>query len=248
MLSTKPEEIMAEKEVNKLQEVIQLAVDAADVATDASFEFKRIKDANSKMMVSVERIYKHGFYVFLASSAVLALSVLLIGLLSFTKLGNVENMVAVNKTAVATFAQNVVDLKSTMEKIEDGLRKNEKIVSAVAESGTIVKAAEVTVESMEKRVALSLEAIATEVGQMKSALSQMEGQVGKSIDGSSTSIARRVISQLGSKVAQQTTLSNISSGQIAMSDQIDARLATLERMIIDIANQIDQDAKQVKYP
>jgi len=33
-----------------------------------------------------------------------------------------------------------------------------------------------------------------------------------------------------------------------MSDQIDARLATLERMIIDIANQIDQDAKQVKYP
>jgi len=173
MLSTKPEEIMAEKEVNKLQEVIQLAVDAADVATDASFEFKRIKDANSKMMVSVERIYKHGFYVFLASSAVLALSVLLIGLLSFTKLGNVENMVAVNKTAVATFAQNVVDLKSTMEKIEDGLRKNEKIVSAVAESGTIVKAAEVTVQSMEKRVALSLEAIATEVGQMKSALSQM---------------------------------------------------------------------------
>ena len=33
---------MAEKEAQTLQEVIKLAVDAADVATDASFEFKKI--------------------------------------------------------------------------------------------------------------------------------------------------------------------------------------------------------------
>ena len=47
---------MAEKEAQTLQEVIKLAVDAADVATDASFEFKKIKDANSKIMLAAERL------------------------------------------------------------------------------------------------------------------------------------------------------------------------------------------------
>ena len=95
---------MSEKEAQTLQEVIKLAVDAADVATDASFEFKKIKDANSKVINAAEKIYKHGLYVFFASSAVLFLAITIVGLLAFTKLGNVENMVEINKTAVTTFA------------------------------------------------------------------------------------------------------------------------------------------------
>tara|TARA_B100001094_G_C18095765_1_gene752928 strand:- start:98 stop:817 length:720 start_codon:yes stop_codon:yes gene_type:complete len=239
---------MSEKEAQTLQEVIKLAVDAADVATDASFEFKQIKDANSKVMVSAEKIYKQGIYVFFASSAVLFLAILIVGLLAFTKLGNVENMVEINKTAVTTFAQNVVDLKNTMEKIDEGLNKNTNIINAVSESGEVVKTAETTIGRIEGQIMTNLDNVKTEVALIKKALNDMEGSVGRSIDGSSSKIARSVLSQLGDGVAQEGTLARLSTSQEIFAEALSNRITDLEKKIVAISSKMQEESKRVKYP
>ncbi|MAI07134.1 MAG: hypothetical protein CBC47_08405 [Alphaproteobacteria bacterium TMED87] len=239
---------MSEKEAQTLQEVIKLAVDAADVATDASFEFKKIKDANSKVINAAEKIYKQGLYVFFASSAVLFLAITIVGLLAFTKLGNVENMVDINKTAVTTFAQNVVDLKNTMEKIDEGLNKNTNIIEAVSESGEVVKTAETTIGRIEDQIMSNLNSVRGEVEAIKKALSDMEGTMGRSIDGSSSTIARRVLSQLGDGVAQEGTLARLSTSQEIFAETLTNRIADLEKQIVAISSKMQEEAKRVKYP
>lgn len=239
---------MSEKEAQTLQEVIKLAVDAADVATDASFEFKKIKDANSKVINAAEKIYKQGLYVFFASSAVLFLAITIVGLLAFTKLGNVENMVEINKTAVTTFAQNVVDLKNTMEKIDEGLNKNTNIIEAVSESGEVVKTAETTIGRIEDQIMSNLNSVRSEVEAIKKALSDMEGTMGRSIDGSSSTIARRVLSQLGDGVAQEGTLARLSTSQEIFAETLTNRIADLEKQIVAISSKMQEEAKRVKYP
>ncbi len=239
---------MSEKEAQTLQEVIKLAVDAADVATDASFEFKKIKDANSKVINAAEKIYKQGLYVFFASSAVLFLAITIVGLLAFTKLGNVENMVDINKTAVTTFAQNVVDLKNTMEKIDEGLNKNTNIIEAVSESGEVVKTAETTIGRIEDQIMSNLNSVRSEVEAIKKALSDMEGTMGRSIDGSSSTIARRVLSQLGDGVAQEGTLARLSTSQEIFAETLTNRIADLEKQIVAISSKMQEEAKRVKYP
>jgi len=239
---------MSEKEAQTLQEVIKLAVDAADVATDASFEFKKIKDGNSKVINAAEKIYKQGLYVFFASSAVLFLAITIVGLLAFTKLGNVENMVDINKTAVTTFAQNVVDLKNTMEKIDEGLNKNTNIIEAVSESGEVVKTAETTIGRIEDQIMSNLNSVRSEVEAIKKALSDMEGTMGRSIDGSSSTIARRVLSQLGDGVAQEGTLARLSTSQEIFAETLTNRIADLEKQIVAISSKMQEEAKRVKYP
>ncbi len=239
---------MSEKEAQTLQEVIKLAVDAADVATDASFEFKKIKDANSKVINAAEKIYKHGLYVFFASSAVLFLAITIVGLLAFTKLGNVENMVEINKTAVTTFAQNVVDLKNTMEKIDEGLNKNTYIIEAVSESGEVVKSAENTIGRIEGEIMSNLDSVRGEVEAIKKALSDMEGKMGRSIDGSSSKIASRVLSQLGDGVAQEGTLARLSTTQEIFAETLTNRIAELEKQIVEISSRMQEESKKVKYP
>ena len=239
---------MSEKEAQTLQEVIKLAVDAADVATDASFEFKKIKDANTKVINAAEKIYKHGLYVFFASSAVLFLSITIVGLLAFTKLGNVENMVEINKTAVTTFAQNVVDLKNTMEKIDEGLNKNTNIIEAVSESGEVVKSAENTIGRIEGQIMSNLDSVRGEVEAIKKALSDMEGTMGRSIDGSSSKIARSVLSQLGDGVAQEGTLARLSTNQEIFAETLTNRIAELEKQIVEIYARMQEESKRVKYP
>jgi len=239
---------MSEKEAQTLQEVIKLAVDAADVATDASFEFKKIKDANTKVINAAEKIYKQGLYVFFASSAVLFLSITIVGLLAFTKLGNVENMVEINKTAVTTFAQNVVDLKNTMEKIDEGLNKNTNIIEAVSESGEVVKSAENTIGRIEGEIMSNLDSVRGEVEAIKKALSDMEGKMGRSIDGSSSKIARSVLSQLGDGVAQEGTLARLSTNQEIFAETLTNRIAELEKQIVEIYARMQEESKRVKYP
>ena len=239
---------MSEKEAQTLQEVIKLAVDAADVATDASFEFKKIKDANSKVINAAEKIYKQGLYVFFASSAVLFLAITIVGLLAFTKLGNVENMVEINKTAVTTFAQNVVDLKNTMEKIDEGLNKNTNIIEAVSESGEVVKSAENTIGRIEGEIMSNLDSVRGEVEAIKKALSDMEGKMGRSIDGSSSKIASRVLSQLGDGVAQEGTLARLSTTQEIFAETLTNRIAELEKQIVEISSRMQEESKKVKYP
>jgi len=239
---------MSEKEAQTLQEVIKLAVDAADVATDASFEFKKIKDANTKVINAAEKIYKQGLYVFFASSAVLFLSITIVGLLAFTKLGNVENMVEINKTAVTTFAQNVVDLKNTMEKIDEGLNKNTNIIEAVSESGEVVKSAENTIGRIEGQIMSNLDSVRGEVEAIKKALSDMEGTMGRSIDGSSSKIARSVLSQLGDGVAQEGTLARLSTNQEIFAETLTNRIAELEKQIVEIYARMQEESKRVKYP
>ena len=157
-------------------------------------------------------------------------------------------MVDINKTAVTTFAQNVVDLKNTMEKIDEGLNKNTNIIEAVSESGEVVKTAETTIGRIEDQIMSNLNSVRSEVEAIKKALSDMEGTMGRSIDGSSSTIARRVLSQLGDGVAQEGTLARLSTSQEIFAETLTNRIADLEKQIVAISSKMQEEAKRVKYP
>ena len=76
----------------------------------------------------------------------------------------------------------------------------------------------------------------------------MEGSVGRSIDGSSSKIARSVLSQLGDGVAQEGTLARLSTSQEIFAEALSNRITDLEKKIVAISSKMQEESKRVKYP
>ena len=76
----------------------------------------------------------------------------------------------------------------------------------------------------------------------------MEGKMGRSIDGSSSKIASRVLSQLGDGVAQEGTLARLSTTQEIFAETLTNRIAELEKQIVEISSRMQEESKKVKYP
>ena len=133
-----------------VQESIKLALDAADVATDVTSEYNKVKKAHALLEAKVKQIHKYTTVVFL-SSIVSGLAVIIFSAILFMQSSNkLANMTETSREALVVFAENVDGVNASLKNLDTAIKKqgdllviNEKLV--------------VTLDKIEKRVQKSNE-------------------------------------------------------------------------------------------
>ncbi len=117
-------------ELNTMQESIKIALDAADAATDVTSEYKRMKNEYIKAEQKVKEIHKYTTIIFSASIGTAIVSILLIGLLYFKSLSELEDMTNTSREALVVFAENVDSVNQAVTNMNQSLEKHSDLVNA----------------------------------------------------------------------------------------------------------------------
>ena len=117
-------------ELNTMQESIKIALDAADAATDVTSEYKRMKNEYIKAEQKVKEIHKYTTIIFSASIGTAIVSILLIGLLYFKSLSELEDMTSTSREALVVFAENVDSVNQAVTNMNQSLEKHSDLVNA----------------------------------------------------------------------------------------------------------------------
>ena len=117
-------------DLNTMQESIKIALDAADAATDVTSEYKRMKNEYIKAEQKVKEIHRYTTIIFSASIGTAIVSILLIGLLYFKSLSELEDMTSTSREALVVFAENVDSVNQAVTNMNQSLEKHSDLVNA----------------------------------------------------------------------------------------------------------------------
>ena len=185
-------------ELNTMQESIKIALDAADAATDVTSEYKRMKNEYIKAEQKVKEIHKYTTIIFSASIGTAIVSVLLIGLLYFKSLSELEDMTNTSREALVVFAENVESVNEAVNNMNQSLEKHSDLVNTNTEikeklsqlTGAIEQNDQKLMASLSQEISLLSKSIADSLKSETSKLNQniqesdvvTSAKVGKAID------------------------------------------------------------------
>ena len=185
-------------ELNTMQESIKIALDAADAATDVTSEYKRMKNEYIKAEQKVKEIHKYTTIIFSASIGTAIVSVLLIGLLYFKSLSELEDMTNTSREALVVFAENVESVNEAVNNMNQSLEKHSDLVNTNTEikeklsqlTGAIEQNDQKLMASLSQEISLLSKSIADSLKTETSKLNQniqesdvvTSAKVGKAID------------------------------------------------------------------
>ena len=143
-------------ELNTMQESIKIALDAADAATDVTSEYKRMKNEYLKAEQKVKEIHKYTTIIFSASIGTAIVSILLIGLLYFKSLSELEDMTNTSREALVVFAENVDSVNKAVSNMNQSLEKHSDLVNANLEIKNKLTMLMDAIDKNDKQLMLSL--------------------------------------------------------------------------------------------
>ena len=89
-----------------------------------------MKNEYIKAEQKVKEIHKYTTIIFSASIATAVVSVILIGLLYFKSLSELEDMTSTSKEALVVFAENVENVNKAVDNMNESLNKHSDLVNA----------------------------------------------------------------------------------------------------------------------
>ena len=143
-------------QLNTMQESIKIALDAADAATDVTSEYKRMKNEYIKAEQKVKEIHKYTTIIFSASIGTAIVSILLIGLLYFKSLSELEDMTNTSREALVVFAENVDSVNKAVSNMNQSLEKHSDLVNANLEIKNKLTMLMDAIDKNDKQLMLSL--------------------------------------------------------------------------------------------
>ena len=143
-------------ELNTMQESIKIALDAADAATDVTSEYKRMKNEYIKAEQKVKEIHKYTTIIFSASIGTAIVSVILIGLLYFKSLSELEDMTNTSREALVVFAENVDSVNQAVSNMNQSLEKHSDLVNANVEIKNKLGMLMEAIDNNDKKLMISL--------------------------------------------------------------------------------------------
>ena len=143
-------------DLNTMQESIKIALDAADAATDVTSEYKRMKNEYIKAEQKVKEIHKYTTIIFSASIGTAIVSILLIGLLYFKSLSELEDMTNTSREALVVFAENVDSVNKAVSNMNQSLEKHSDLVNANLEIKNKLTMLMDAIDKNDKQLMLSL--------------------------------------------------------------------------------------------
>lgn len=230
-------------QLNTMQESIKIALDAADAATDVTSEYKRMKNEYIKAEQKVKEIHKYTTIIFSASIATAIVSVILIGLLYFKSLSELEDMTSTSKEALVVFAENVENVNKAVDNMNESLNKHSDLVNANIEIKDKLNLLMGAIEKNDKNLMISLSKEVSNLSkEISSSLKAETGKLNQNIQESdvmtSAKVNKAVEKLLNDTNKKQNAkllkeLSNNTSSLTAALEAISKQNKVLVKEIVD---------------
>ncbi len=230
-------------QLNTMQESIKIALDAADAATDVTSEYKRMKNEYIKAEQKVKEIHKYTTIIFSASIATAVVSVILIGLLYFKSLSELEDMTSTSKEALVVFAENVENVNKAVDNMNESLNKHSDLVNANIEIKDKLNMLMSAIEKNDKNLMVSLSKEVSNLSkEISSSLKAETGKLNQNIQESdvmtSAKVNKAVEKLLNDTNKKQNAkllkeLSNNTSSLTAALEAISKQNKVLVKEIVD---------------
>ena len=230
-------------QLNTMQESIKIALDAADAATDVTSEYKRMKNEYIKAEQKVKEIHKYTTIIFSASIATAVVSVILIGLLYFKSLSELEDMTSTSKEALVVFAENVENVNKAVDNMNESLNKHSDLVNAYIEIKDKLNMLMSAIEKNDKNLMVSLSKEVSNLSkEISSSLKAETGKLNQNIQESdvmtSAKVNKAVEKLLNDTNKKQNAkllkeLSNNTSSLTAALEAISKQNKVLVKEIVD---------------
>ena len=230
-------------QLNTMQESIKIALDAADAATDVTSEYKRMKNEYLKAEQKVKEIHKYTTIIFSASIATAVVSVILIGLLYFKSLSELEDMTSTSKEALVVFAENVENVNKAVDNMNESLNKHSDLVNANIEIKDKLNLLMGAIEKNDKNLMISLSKEVSNLSkEISSSLKAETGKLNQNIQESdvmtSAKVNKAVEKLLNDTNKKQNAkllkeLSNNTSSLTAALEAISKQNKVLVKEIVD---------------
>ena len=230
-------------QLNTMQESIKIALDAADAATDVTSEYKRMKNEYIKAEQKVKEIHKYTTIIFSASIATAVVSVILIGLLYFKSLSELEDMTSTSKEALVVFAENVENVNKAVDNMNESLNKHSDLVNANIEIKDKLNLLMSAIEKNDKNLMVSLSKEVSNLSrEISSSLKAETGKLNQNIQESdvmtSAKVNKAVEKLLNDTNKKQNAkllkeLSNNTSSLTAALEAISKQNKVLVKEIVD---------------
>ena len=230
-------------QLNTMQESIKIALDAADAATDVTSEYKRMKNEYIKAEQKVKEIHKYTTIIFSASIATAVVSVILIGLLYFKSLSELEDMTSTSKEALVVFAENVENVNKAVNNMNESLNKHSDLVNANIEIKDKLNMLMSAIEKNDKNLMVSLSKEVSNLSrEISSSLKAETGKLNQNIQESdvmtSAKVNKAVEKLLNDTNKKQNAkllkeLSNNTSSLTAALEAISKQNKALVKEIVD---------------
>ena len=230
-------------QLNTMQESIKIALDAADAATDVTSEYKRMKNEYIKAEQKVKEIHKYTTIIFSASIATAIISVILIGLLYFKSLSELEDMTSTSREALVVFAENVENVNKAVDNMNQSLTKHSDLVNANLEIKDKLNLLMSAIETNDKNLMISLSKEVSNLSkEISSSLKAETGKLNQNIQESdvmtSAKVNKAVDKLLNDTNKKQNAkllkeLSNNTSSLTAALEAISKQNKVLVKEIVD---------------
>ena len=233
--------------IEAVQESIELALDAADAATDVTSEYNKVKKAHAILEAKVKQIHKYTTVVFV-SSIVSGLVVIAVSAILFMQSSNkLSNMTETSREALVVFAENVDGVNASLKNLDLAIKKQGDLL-------TINKALVSTIDKVEKRIKESNDNTIGELRLItKTLISELNKTNKTNIDNNKKLNANleklnrsnsKTISKAINQISNKAIYKQIVANQAIQAQQISKLIKQNNNVLGKIANK----TSRIKYP
>ena len=238
-------------ELNTMQESIKIALDAADAATDVTSEYKRMKNEYIKAEQKVKEIHKYTTIIFSASIGTAIVSILLIGLLYFKSLSELEDMTSTSREALVVFAENVDSVNQAVTNMNQSLEKHSDLVNANIEIKNKLGMLMDAIDKNDKQLMVSLSKEVTNLSKeisssLKAETSKLNQNIQESDVVTSAKVNKAVDKLLNDKnrSLNVTMLKELSNNTSSLTAALEA-ISKQNKLLV---KEINEQKENITYP
>ncbi|MBK93718.1 MAG: hypothetical protein CMP33_05785 [Rickettsiales bacterium] len=238
-------------ELNTMQESIKIALDAADAATDVTSEYKRMKNEYIKAEQKVKEIHKYTTIIFSASIGTAVVSILLIGLLYFKSLSELEDMTNTSREALVVFAENVDSVNKAVSNMNQSLEKHSDLVNANLEIKNKLTMLMDAIDKNDKQLMLSLSKEVTNLSkEISSSLKAETSKLNQNIQESDVVTSAKVNKAIDKILNDKNRTMNVKMLK-ELSNNTSSLTAALEAISKQnklLVKEINEQKENITYP
>tara|TARA_Y100000813_G_scaffold167244_1_gene128952 strand:+ start:468 stop:1193 length:726 start_codon:yes stop_codon:yes gene_type:complete len=238
-------------ELNTMQESIKIALDAADAATDVTSEYKRMKNEYIKAEQKVKEIHKYTTIIFSASIGTAIVSILLIGLLYFKSLSELEDMTNTSREALVVFAENVDSVNKAVSNMNQSLEKHSDLVNANLEIKNKLTMLMDAIDKNDKQLMLSLSKEVTNLSkEISSSLKAETSKLNQNIQESDVVTSAKVNKAIDKILNDKNRTMNVKMLK-ELSNNTSSLTAALEAISKQnklLVKEINEQKENITYP
>lgn len=112
-----------------IQDSINIALDAADAATDVTAEYSKIKRESKVLEANVKQIHKSTTIIFYSAMVTTLVATVFGGLIYFRTMSDLTSITTTSREALVVFAENVNEVNSTLTSLKAAMETQQALVS-----------------------------------------------------------------------------------------------------------------------